>query len=99
MVGDATGDDDKPNATPADPSARLTQLAPNRSAPQTGGINPVEPALVIAKEAAGAATGADSHPRLSVGKRFGAFAMLGVAAVVGALAGILGGDDDTGATA
>jgi membrane protein len=100
MVEDATGADDTPKATPEDPSARLKQLAPNRSAPpRAGGIKPIEPALVIAKEAAGAATGADSRPRLSIGKRAGAFAMLGVAAVVGALAGILGGDDDTGATA
>ena len=53
----------------------------------------------IAKEAAGAATGADARPRMSVGKRAGAFAMLGVAAVVGAIAGLLGGDDDKGATA
>jgi membrane protein len=102
MAADATGaadGDTVPEATPADPSARLKQLAPNRSAPQGGGLNPVEPALVIAKEAAGAATGADSHPRMSVGKRAGAFAMLGVAAVVGAIAGLLGGDDDKGATA
>ena len=102
IAAEATGadDDDKlPKATPADPSARLKQLAPNRSAPQASGISPIEPAMVIAKEAAGAATGADSHPRLSVGKRAGAFAMLGVAAVVGAIAGRLAGDDDEGATA
>ena len=58
-----------------------------------------EPALVVAREAAGAVTGADARPRMSVGKRAGAFAMLGVAAVVGAIAGLLGGDDDKGATA
>ena len=77
----------------------MSTRTPNRSAPQGGGLNPVEPALVIAKEAAGAATGADSHPRLSIGKRAGAFAMLGAAAVVGAIAGRLAGDDDEGATA
>ena len=44
-------------------------------------------------------TGADARPRMSVGKRAGAFAMLGVAAVIGAIAGLLGGDDDKGATA
>ena len=55
--------------------------------------------MVVAREAAGAVTGADTRPRMSVGKRAGAFAMLGVAAVVGAVAGLLGGDDDKGATA
>ena len=58
-----------------------------------------EPALVVAREAAGAVTGADARPRMSVGKRAGAFAMLGVAAVIGAVAGLLGGDDDKDATA
>jgi membrane protein len=57
-----------------------------------------EPAMVVAREAVGAATGADARPRMSIGKRAGAFAILGVAAVAGALAGLLGGDDDPGAT-
>ena len=56
------------------------------------------PALVVAKETLEAASGADSRPRLSLGTRAGAFAMLGVAAVAGAIIGLLAGDDDEGAT-
>ena len=91
-IGDAA--DAKPTPKPTAQPKPTT----NVPVPEAVAFAVAEPALVIAKEAVGAATGADARPRMSIGKRAGAFAILGVAAVAGALAGLLGGDDDTGAT-
>ena len=98
------GDDAQPDPTRAGAAHRRVGLLPPlpaepQSLPSPLPLAVAEPALVVAREAAGAVTGADARPRLSVGKRAGAFAMLGVAAVIGAVAGLLGGDDDKGATA
>jgi membrane protein len=90
MVEDATRDDEqttKPNTKPSP--------APE---PATTGTSVAGPALAVAKETLEAASGADARPRLDLGTRVGAFAMLAAAAVAGAIVGLLAGDDDDGAT-
>ena len=110
MVADATGDDDTttdrpkdapsaaPDTTPvpATPGSAIAPALDRPSAPAPVAV--AGPALVLAKETLEAASGADARPRMAIGTRVGAFAMLAVAAVAGAVVGMLADDDDEGAT-
>jgi membrane protein len=84
------------DSEPAKPGSSVAPSLNRPSMPRPADV--AAPALVVAKETLEAASGADSRPRLSLGTRAGAFAMLGVAAVAGAIVGLLASDDDEGAT-
>jgi membrane protein len=106
MVADATGQDDRSRteeSTMPKPTTREPRTSkpatPRPAVPRAGGpLEAAEPALVIARETLEAASGADARPTMSLARRAAAFVMLAVAAVAGAILGLLADDHEGGAT-